>query len=87
MSFEINNDTESERFRDQVSKALADALGADLQYGRWTVQLRSDRDGLSVSMTGPDVREEWAFGRADSRNATDLAQQLRRRFLKARGTT
>ena len=86
MSFEINNDPESERFRDHVSKALADALGADLQYGRWTVHLRSDPHGLSVSMTGPDVREDWAFGRADSRDPTDLAEQLRRRVLRARRT-
>jgi hypothetical protein len=87
MSFEINNDTESERFRDQISKALAGALGADLQYGRWTVHLRTDHHGLSVRMTGPDVREEWAFGRADTRDPTDLAEQLRRRFLEARRTT
>ena len=87
MSFEISNDRASERFRDEVSKALADALGADLQYGRWTVSLRSDPHGLSVSMSGPDVREEWAFARAETRDPTDLAQQLRRRVLEARRTT
>ena len=87
MSFEITNDGESERFRDQVSKALAEALGPDLQYGQWTVKMRSDGQGLSVTMTGPEVREEWAFPRAETRDPTDLADQLRRRFLKARLTT
>ena len=87
MSFEISNDNESERFRDQVSKALAEALGPDLQYGRWTVRLRSDPHGLSVTMTGPEVREEWAFARGETRDPADLADQLRRRFLKARFTT
>ena len=86
MSLEIENDPESERFRDRVSRALADALGPDLQYGRWTVSLRSESQRLSVRMTGPEVREEWAFERANGRDPVDLAEELTMRLREARRT-
>ena len=83
MSLEITNDTRSERFRDVVAKAFVEILGHDLQYGPWTVMLRSERKTLCVVMTGPDDRrEEWAFSLDHSRvqGPQQMTAELRQRF-------
>jgi hypothetical protein len=88
LSLEITNDRRSERFRDLVSKAFVEILGHDLQYGPWTVMLRSERETLSVVITGPDdAREEWAFDldRWGTRGPAEMAAQLRQRFRPGNG--
>jgi hypothetical protein len=88
MSFEITNDSRSERFRDLVAKAFIEILGQELQYGPWNVVLRSEREILSVVMTGPDdSREEWAFtlDRSGARAPAKLSHELWQRFKAARG--
>lgn len=83
VSFEITNDSRSERFRDLVARAFVEILGDDLQYGRWTVILRSERQTLSVVMIGPDDRrEEWAFNptHSSAEGSVEMAAQLRQRF-------
>ena len=83
VSFEIINDRRSERFRDLVARAFVEILGDDLQYGRWTVMLRSERQSLSVVMVGPDDRrEEWAFNPtlSSAEGSVEMAAQLRQRF-------
>ena len=81
MSLEISNDSPSERFRDLVARVFVEILGEDLQYGPWTVILRSERKTLCVVMTGPeDTREEWAFNLDHSRvqGPEEMTAQLRR---------
>ena len=81
MSLEISNDSPSERFRDLVARAFVEILGEDLQYGPWTVILRSEPKTLCVVMTGPeDTREEWAFNLDHSRaqGPEEMTAQLRR---------
>jgi hypothetical protein len=88
LSLEITNDSPSERFRDLVARAFVEILGPDLQYGPWTVVLRSERKTLCVVMTGPDdTREEWAFSLDHSRaqGPADMAAQLRQRFRFGNG--
>ena len=83
MSFEITNDSRSERFRDLVARAFVEILGEDLQYGRWTVMMRSERKALCVVMTGPDdTREEWTFDLdlSSAQPPTEMTAQLRERF-------
>lgn len=83
MSLEITNDTRSERFRDVVARTFVEILGPDLQYGPWTVILRSERKTLCVVMTGPDDRrEEWAFSLDHSRvqSPEPMTAELRQRF-------
>ena len=82
LSLEISNDSPSERFRDLVARAFVEILGDDLQYGPWTVILRSEPRILSVVMTGPGQRrEEWAFNLDHSRvqGPGEWAAQLRQR--------
>jgi hypothetical protein len=81
LSLEISNDSPSERFRDLVARAFVEILGDDLQYGPWTVILRSERKTLCVVMTGPeDTREEWAFNLDHSsvHGPEEMTAQLRR---------
>jgi hypothetical protein len=88
LSLEINNDSRSERFRDVVARAFVEILGPDLQYGPWTVILRSEPRTLCVVMTGPgDRREEWAFDLDHSRvqGPEEMMTQLRRRFRPGQG--
>jgi hypothetical protein len=88
LSLEISNDSPSERFRDRVARAFVEILGQDLQYGPWTVVLRSDPRTLCVVMTGPgDRREEWAFNLDHSRvqGPEEMMAQLRRRFRPGHG--
>lgn len=88
MSLEINNDSRSERFRDVVARAFVEILGQDLQYGPWTVILRSEPRTLCVVMTGPgDRREEWAFNLDHSRvqGPEELTTQLRERIRPGNG--
>lgn len=86
VSFEITNDSRSERFRDLVARAFVEILGQDLQYGPWTVMLRSEREILCVVMTGPDDRrEEWAFRFSDTRGPMEMADQLRQGLRTANG--
>jgi len=83
LSLEISNDSPSERFRDLVARAFVEILGDDLQYGPWTVILRSEPRILSVVMTGPGHRrEEWAFNLEHSRvqGPEEWAAQLRQRI-------
>ena len=83
MSLEISNDSPSERFRDRVARAFVEVLGDDLQYGPWTVILRSERRTLCVVMTGPGQRrEEWAFDLDHSRDQgpEELTAELRQRI-------
>jgi hypothetical protein len=90
LSLEITNDSRSERFRDTVARAIVEILGHDLQYGPWTVILRSERKTLCVVMTGPDdTREEWAFNLEHSRahGPAEMAAQLRQRFRAGNGRT
>jgi hypothetical protein len=87
VSFEITNDSRSERFRDLVARAFVEILGEDLQYGRWTVMMRSERKSLCVLMTGPDdTREEWRFDldRSNAQAPVEMTAQLRERFLNER---
>jgi hypothetical protein len=88
LSLEITNDSPSERFRDLVARTFVEILGPNLQYGPWTVVLRSERKTLCVVMTGPDdTREEWAFSLDHSRlqRPADMAAQLRQRFRSGNG--
>ena len=88
MSLEINNDSRSERFRDMVARTFVEILGHDLQYGPWTVILRSEPKTLCVVMTGPDdTREEWAFNLDHPRahGPAEMAAQLRQRFRAGNG--
>ena len=88
MSLEISNDSPSERFRDLVARAFVEILGDDLQYGPWTVILRSEPRILSVVMTGPGQRrEEWAFNLDHSRvqGPEEWAAQLRQRIRPGNG--
>jgi hypothetical protein len=88
LSLEINNDSRSERFRDMVARVFVELLGPDLQYGPWTVILRSEPKVLCVVMTGPgDRREEWAFDldRSRSQGPEEMMAQLRRRFRPGQG--
>ena len=88
MSFEITNDSRSERFRDLVARAFVEILGDDLQYGPWSVMLRSERKTLSVVMTGPDdTRQEWAFSldHSSDQGPAEMAAQLRNRFRPGNG--
>jgi hypothetical protein len=79
MSLEITNDARSERFRDLVARAFLEILGPELQYGPWTVILRSDRDTLRVVMTGPrHTHQEWAFDIAGVAGPAEMADQFRR---------
>ena len=79
MSLEITNDPPSERFRDVVAKAFLEVLGSELQYGPWTVTLRSNPRKLSIVMTGPgDTRHEWAFDIVGADAFEAVADQLRR---------
>jgi hypothetical protein len=83
MSLEITTDSRSERFRDVVAKAFVEILGRELQYGPWTVMLRSERQMLCVVMTGPDeAREEWAFSfdLSNGRGPAAIADELWQRF-------
>ena len=87
VSFEITNDSRSERFRDLVARAFVEILGEDLQYGRWTVMMRSERKTLCVVMTGPDdTREEWTFSLdlSSAQAPPEMTAQLRERFLNER---
>jgi hypothetical protein len=80
MSLEITNDARSERFRDTIAKVFREILGADLQYGPWTVILRSTQQTLQVVMSGPDdTRHEWAFDIAAAPEPAAVADQIRRR--------
>ena len=88
MSLEITNDTRSERFRDLVARTFVEILGHDLQYGPWTVILRSERRILCVLMTGPDDRrEEWAFDLDPSgvHGPEEMTAQFRQRFRLRNG--
>jgi hypothetical protein len=86
MSFEITNDTPSERFRDLVSQALCEMVGHELQYGSWTVMLRAEQEVLYVVMTRPDDRrQEWVFDLSSARRPAEVADQLRRRFGPGEG--
>jgi hypothetical protein len=88
LSLEIDNDSRSERFRDLVARVFVEILGQDLQYGPWTVILRSEPETLCVVMTGPgDRREEWAFDLDHSRaqGPEHMMAQLRRRFRPGHG--
>ena len=90
LSLEITNDNRSERFRDVVSRVLVEILGEDLQYGPWTVRLRSERQTLCVLMTGPDdTREEWALNLDHPRapGPAEMAAQLRERFRAVNART
>jgi hypothetical protein len=79
MSLEITNDARSERFRDPVARAFLEILGHELQYGPWTVVLRSNWETLRVVMTGPgDTRQEWAFDIAGAPEPAEMADQFRR---------
>jgi hypothetical protein len=83
VSFEITTDHGSERFRNLVARAFAEVLGRELQYGPWSVNLRSEREVLRVVMTGPgETREEWAFSLDHSRGQgpAGTVAQLRQRF-------
>jgi hypothetical protein len=83
MSLEISNDDCSERFRDLVARAFLEILGPELQYGPWTVMLRSNRQTLCVVMTGPrEMRQEWAFDIAGDPGPEEMADQFRRRPWK-----
>jgi hypothetical protein len=87
VSLEITTDGGSERFRNVVAKAFVEVLGPDLQYGPWTVRLRSERETLCVVMTGPgDTREEWSFhlGPSIAQAPAQMKAQLRQRFRRAR---
>jgi hypothetical protein len=89
VSLEITTDRGSERFRNLVSRAFVEVLGHELQYGPWTVMLRSEREMLCVVLTGPgDTREEWAFhlGHSRARGSAQMAAQLRQRFTAARAS-
>src|SRR4051812_22751698 len=86
VSFEITNDRRCERFRDLVSRACVEILGAALRYGRWTVTLREESPILFVVMTGPGkTREEWTFDldRSPVQGPDGLVGQLRQRFAAA----
>ncbi len=88
LSLEIRNDSLSERFRDLVARAFVEILGDDLQYGPWTVILRSEPRTLCVVMTGPDRRrEEWAFNLDHSRvqGPQEWTAQLRQRIRPGNG--
>jgi hypothetical protein len=82
VSFEIITDGGSERFRDLISRTFGEALGAELQYGTWTVTLRSDRERLHVTLAGPDrTLEEWAFSLDRSASQQGMVDALRRRLI------
>jgi hypothetical protein len=88
LSLEISNDSPSERFRDLVARAFVEILGDDLQYGPWTVILRSEPRTLCVVMTGPGHRrEEWAFNLEHSRvqGPEEWTAQLRQRIRPGNG--
>jgi len=88
LSLEISNDSRSERFRDMVARAFVEILGDDLQYGPWTVILRSEPRILCVVMTGPGQRrEEWAFNLEPSRvrGPEEWTAQLRQRIRPGNG--
>ena len=88
VSFEITSDSCSERYRDLVSRAFVEILGDDLQYGPWTVRLRSEQKTLCVVMTGPDdTREEWAFdlGLSGTQGPAEMSARLRQRFRPGNG--
>jgi hypothetical protein len=88
LSLEISNDSPSERFRDLVARAFVEILGDDLQYGPWTVILRSQPRILCVVMTGPGHRrEEWAFNLDHSRvqGPEEWVAQLRQRIRPGNG--
>jgi hypothetical protein len=77
MSFEITADHRSECFRDLVAEAFVDIVGERLQYGCWTVVLRTEHEVLYVAMTCPDdTRREWGFAVSDVARPADLAAQL-----------
>jgi hypothetical protein len=86
MSLEITTDRRSERFRNLIAKAFVEILGPELQYGPWTVLLRSERQVLCVVMTGPEeMREEWAFTLDHSSvpEPSAVADELGQRFRTA----
>jgi hypothetical protein len=84
VSFEINNDPRSERFRDIVARAFVEILGPRLRYGPWNVSLRSQRTILSVVMTGPEgAYEEWAFALASGDTGPETMYDALRQRLTA----
>jgi len=88
LSLEITNDSPSERFRDLVARAFVEILGDDLQYGPWSVILRSEPRVLCVVMTSPGQRrEEWAFSLDHSRGQgpEEMTAQLRQRIRPGNG--
>jgi hypothetical protein len=77
MSFEIITDHRSECFRDLVAEAFVEIVGDELQYGCWTVALRTEREVLYIAMTRPDdTCREWAFAVSAVDRPADLAAQL-----------
>jgi hypothetical protein len=81
LSLEITNDPKSERFRDAVAKAFLEILGDQIQYGPWTVILRSTQQTLRVVMTGPrDTHQEWAFDLAGAPEPAEWVDRFRRRW-------
>ena len=88
MSFEITTDRRSECFRDLVAEALVEIVGDRLQYGCWTVVLRTEGDTLYVAMTSPDeTRREWVFAISDADRPVALAAQLWRGLRTGNGLT
>jgi hypothetical protein len=81
MSVEIMNDGGSECFRDLVSQALVEMFGAELQYGSWTVSLRSEREVLYIAVTRPDTTsQEWAVSFSGAQRPAEVAEEVRRRM-------
>lgn len=71
-----------------MAKAFVEIIGHELQYGPWTVMLRSERQILCVVMTGPDdTHEEWAFnlGLSGLQAPAEMVDELRKRFRTGNG--